>query len=134
MSTRAHIKVMGSDVLIYKHNDGYESDVLPTLKEISIQFIKERGNDPEYAIAQIMRAFTRKEEEERKEKLKQAKRNNDEFWVNIYSKNTMTGWGLSTGLHGDIEFLYEVDLLDKEIRIFQGFGNDRELKETINLL
>lgn len=135
MSTRSQIKVKGSEIMIYKHSDGYPSEVMPTLKEVMTQFIQERGNEPDYALAQIMRAFARHDEERKGEKLKQAKRNNDDFWIDIYSKVSMTGWGLDTVIHGDIEYLYEVDLEKGRIIINNsgGFGDDLSEQEIVSL-
>ena len=65
MSTRSQIKVKGSEIMIYKHSDGYPEGVMPTLKEIVKTFADKRGNEPDYALAQIMRAYARRDEEKR---------------------------------------------------------------------
>jgi len=118
MSTRSQIKVKGSEIMIYKHSDGYPSEVMPTLEKVMKQFIKERGNEPDYALAQIMRAFARRDEKRRKEGLKR----NDSF-SSIYEEPSMTGWGLDCVQHGDIEYLYKVDL-EEGIILIKDLWND----------
>lgn len=121
MSTRSQIKVKGSEVLIYKHSDGYPSEVLPTLVPIMRRFKNERGNDVEYANAQIMRAFARRDEKRRKERYKEYKNSEDEFENQLaddYKEPFMTGWGISTKKHGDIEYFYEVDLKEGVVSVY----------------
>lgn len=114
MSTRSQIKVKGSEVMIYKHSDGYPEGVIPVLKPILERFVAERGNEPDYALAQIMRAFARHDEEYRKKRLEEAE---DEIVKNMYKQPRMTGWGLDTVRHGDIEYLYKVDLEERVIYV-----------------
>jgi hypothetical protein len=128
MSTRAQIKVRGSEIMIYKHSDGYPSEVIPTLQKVMKQFLIERGNEPDYALAQIMRAFARRDEKRRVERLKK-----DDNFSQYYKEHRMTGWGLDTIRHGDIEFLYIVDLEVGVIVINAGFGNDMEEEKIIAL-
>ncbi len=89
MSTRAQIKVKGCPVFIYKHCDGYPDGVLPTLEPFARYFLAERGNDPNYLTAQIVRKFA-------------------ELAPNGYHEDTL-GWGLGTALHGDEAFVYVID-------------------------
>ncbi len=68
MSTRCQIIVKGNDeVKIYKHCDGYPEGILPVLTDLLQQFIYERGDDPEYCVAQIIMAFARDGEKRRTE-------------------------------------------------------------------
>lgn len=56
MSTRCHILVKDSNVLIYRHSDGYpdsEHGVLALLKPLVKDFNKIRGFDPFFLSAQI---------------------------------------------------------------------------------
>ena len=145
MSTRAQIQIKGSEVMIYKHSDGYPSETLPTLIGTMQTFIKERGNEPDYALAQIMRAFARRDEKRRQEQLERhqnelAKWEEDEpeyesvkMWVDIYGKHRMTGWGLDTVRHGDIEFLYTVDLSKGVVIVETGYGEDMGQEKIIKL-
>jgi len=128
MSTRAQIKVKGSEVMIYKHSDGYPSETLPTLIGTMQTFIKERGNEPDYALAQIMRAFARRDEKRRQEKLAK-----DDVFSKYYEKQQMTGWGLDTVRHGDIEFLYTVDLSKGVVIVETGYGEDMGQEKIIKL-
>ena len=100
MSTRCQIHVKGSPILIYKHCDGYPEGVLPVLKPFAKEFAKKkkkkkRGEDPDYCLAQIIRAFAIEDYI-----------NSPEFTP---KKGYFTGWGVDTCIHADIEFLYVVD-------------------------
>lgn len=113
MATRAQIAVEGSSIMIYKHNDGYPNGVMPVLEDLAKMFLVERGNDPEYCLAQILMAFAREEEEHRRKMLAL-----DDGCSHYYKKPFMTGWGLDMVLHGDIEYFYVVDLAAKQIRVY----------------
>lgn len=57
MSTNAIIKIEGIDLVeVYKHWDGYPEETLPWLEEFNKEFTKERGDDPEYKFAQLLRS------------------------------------------------------------------------------
>lgn len=56
MSTNAVIQVEGNDCIVYKHWDGYPSATLPFLREFHKRFLKNRGYDPTYETAQLLRA------------------------------------------------------------------------------
>ena len=126
MSTRCQIGVNGNDCLIYKHSDGYpggEHGVLEVLAPAARTFADKRGNDPEYALAQIMRAFARKDEERRKEMLAyyEEEDTENELGYNMaetYKEPRMTGWGITTSIHGDIEYFYWIDLEKRVIEIY----------------
>ena len=147
MSTRSQIKVKGSEIMIYKHSDGYPSEVMPTLTEVMTQFIVERGNEPDYALAQIMRAFARRDEKRRQEILNEYENQLDKWEGEedepeyemlkmnklIYEDHSMTGWGLDTVRHGDIEYLYLVDLELGVIVIYSGYGGSMEEDEIVSL-
>jgi len=63
MSTNAVIQVEGIDfVELYKHFDGYPEATLPWLKEFNKSFTEERGDDPEYKFAQLVRSSAYEEE------------------------------------------------------------------------
>lgn len=92
MSTRCQIKIKDSEdnIFIYKHWDGYPKKVIPILKPFVDKFIKERGQDDAYLLAQIIRHFAIEE-------------------YKSGELSEFTGWGLDCDQHGDIEYLYEVD-------------------------
>lgn len=57
MATRATIIVEGQpSVKAYKHWDGYEEATLPWLEEFNKTFTEERGDDPDYKLAQLLRS------------------------------------------------------------------------------
>lgn len=63
MSTRATIMVEGVDfVKVYKHLDGYPEG-MDWLKEFNHFFKENRGDDPDYKIAQVLRWTGRKDQE-----------------------------------------------------------------------
>lgn len=105
MSTRSQIYVEGTGVYIYKHSDGYLEGVLPTLEPFVKFFLKERGWDPDYLAAQIVREFGREElgpeVEERAKRL-------DTDPAKIRAWASTLGWGLGTSLHGDEKYIYLV--------------------------
>jgi len=57
MATTAKIIVEGiNNVCIYKHWDGYPKATLPWLKKFNKEFSKNRGDDPNYKFAQLLRS------------------------------------------------------------------------------
>jgi hypothetical protein len=83
MSTRGQIKVEGCDSLLYRHMDSYPESMLPTLLPFVKEFYDRRGEDPDYMAARLLQRL-------------------------MGDDKSFTGFGIGTGLHGDIEFLYEV--------------------------
>jgi len=119
MATRGQIGVKGSDVLIYKHWDCYPEETLPTLKDTVGVFYEERGNDPEYCVAQIVRAYARRDEERRKERKERAEKGEQRVMGN-YESPSMTGWGLRCKhVAPDIEYFYWVDLEEPAIEVYE---------------
>jgi hypothetical protein len=121
MSTRAQIKLRTSDettntIYIYKHSDGYPSDVLPVLVPFTQDFFKSRGVDQAYFLCQLVRAFAFRDAEN-------AAKNPERFSFMTTGSYKYLGWGLDTCLHGDIDFLYEIDDSGKI------FINNKEMSE-----
>ena len=57
MATRALIKVENFTVCaFYKHWDGYPEATVAWLKEFNEAFTKQRGDDPQYKMAQLIRS------------------------------------------------------------------------------
>lgn len=105
---------------VYKHSDGYPTGVLPVLVPFAENFGKHRGHDPEYCIAQIIRAFAIAEFEhamawdaKEKEMVVDPSGYSLEYKKGIThaegEKLRVTGWGVDSGIHGDIEYLYVVN-------------------------
>ena len=88
MSTNAVIRVDGVGVELYKHWDGYPDSTLPWLEKFNKEFASQRGDDPPYKFAQLIRssAFDA-----------------DEFQLD-QSRNT--GWGVFTKGSTHYDFLY----------------------------
>lgn len=60
MGTRCVIRVEGFDgVELYKHWDGYPDSTLPWLEKFNQDFAKNRGDDPNYKFAQLLRSSAR---------------------------------------------------------------------------
>ena len=57
MGTRCVIRVEGIDFAqVYKHFDGYPEGTLPWLEKFNQEFFENRGADPEYKMAQLLRS------------------------------------------------------------------------------
>lgn len=115
MSTRCHIQIKTDagfyPCMIYKHSDGYPEGVLPFLQAFTTRFAAQRGNDYEYFIAQCLRQWAIEQH---------LKEENDEFYKKspeYRTNNLLTGWGvcLQSKPHGDIDYIYTVDLADKSV-------------------
>jgi len=64
MATRAIIKVQGyKTAQLYKHFDGYPEGTLPWLEAFNKDFTDNRGDDPDYKFAQLIRSSIRDAEE-----------------------------------------------------------------------
>ena len=60
MATRCTIKVEGIDLVkVYKHWDGHPESTYLWLLSFNEEFTKNRGDDPEYKIAQLLRSSAR---------------------------------------------------------------------------
>lgn len=60
MATRSTIKVEGIDyVKVYKHWDGYPDNMVSWLEKFNKEFTDNRGDDPSYKIAQLLRHSTK---------------------------------------------------------------------------
>ena len=105
MSTRTNIVVKGNDSIIYKHCDGYPEYVHPILVPLLKVFKSNRGNDPIYCLASILREFTRKEIINSSDWYKQIDRNSDEIPTEF-----CFGDDIQNYVSEDIDYLYVVDL------------------------
>jgi hypothetical protein len=106
MSTRCQILVQDSDVILYRHCDGYpdgEHGVMALLRPLVLSFLKHRGFDPSYMSAQIVAAHIEKT------------RNGPTDFLGCGVEAYKNGQ-----LHGDIEFLYVVTKNAIEVRSVQG--------------
>lgn len=110
MSTRCQIKLRETEnnIYIYKHSDGYPEGVIPTLKPFVDRFFKNRGYDPDYLLAQIVRQFAAKDYEQGHT----ARANGDKRGAprdgETFPYGDYTGWGLDCIRHDDIDYLYEI--------------------------
>jgi len=131
MSTRAQIQVKGSEVMIYRHSDGYPSGVLPTLVPRMKGFIKARGtNDVEYDTANVMKAFVEASIDSVADRIDSGMLD-PEMYHDMFR---YTGYGIGTQMHGDIEYFYEIDLKEKKIIVYaMSWEGDQEVDEIVDL-
>jgi hypothetical protein len=127
MSTRCHIIVedpqYGDKTILYRHSDGYPegpNGVLATLVPFVARFIKHRGFDACYMGAQIMCDQINQSREGMRayytDRLARAmfEHGDDHFLVESAREsldnldNDFLGFGISSEIHGDIEFIYRV--------------------------
>lgn len=99
MSTRAQIQIEGSDCILYQHCDGYPYDrgVLYWLIPFRDHFFTICGYDPEYFTGRALMwlgAIDANPE--------------DKFWAKRLKEDgpPVTGYGVDTVIHGDIEWFY----------------------------
>jgi hypothetical protein len=146
MSTRANILIKdqyGDKLFFYRHSDGYPEGTLTTLK-MFIQLVKNgkiRNNVGQCAgwlviIGAIEYQTVNPELFNRSEF---DKFSND---FDLNKKDGFMGWKVgsyepTTGLHGDIEYLYEIDLEKCAIKVYSadnwGDKLKKKLIETINV-
>jgi len=103
MSTRCQIVVEGSNVVIYRHGDGYpegKNGVVAALKKIVPQFVAARGFDEVYMPAHIVSSMI---VDHHKTFGADSPYHFLGFGIEGY-ENPNSGFAL----HGDIEFLYVV--------------------------
>lgn len=99
MSTRSQILVEGSNVILYRHNDGYPDGphgVLATLCPLVKEFVAYRGHEEDYMSAQILYAIMNPHKES---------------YSKVNTNAGLLGYGIeaySGYLHGDIEYIYVV--------------------------
>lgn len=108
MSTRSQIRIEGNgNIFLYRHGDGYPAGVLPVLLPFVAEFMKFRGNDPEYMTARLMQRLCNASDAsslEWREKMKQSGlRSSEED-----GKPDFLGYGIDNQIHGDIEYFYVV--------------------------
>ena len=56
MATRAIIIIPEAAAAVYKHWDGYPDATLPWLQAFNANFAANRGDDPDYKLAQLLRS------------------------------------------------------------------------------
>ena len=95
MSTRCQTKIEGTDLLVYRHCDGYPSSMLKVLLPFIQSFIEARGWDTEYMVAQLVHHLISDYEKSNVERIKD-------------HGPSYTGYGVDRAIHGDIEYLYEI--------------------------
>ena len=94
MSTNATIIIEGAEFAkVYKHWDGYPESTLKWLEDFNSNFAEERGEDPDYKFAQLLRSSVRDGEK-----------------YNLDDSST-TGWGVLTmdDYKGDYEYTLHND-------------------------
>lgn len=107
MATRSTIKIEGVNYAkIYKHWDGYPDGMVDWLNEFNADFNKQRGDDPEYKFAQVLRF---------------AQREGERFNLDM---NKHTGWGV-VPFDNDCWEEYEYILTSTGVKVINKYGDGK---------
>jgi len=104
MSTRTQIMVEGQPCKLYKHSDGYPSEVVPVLFPFIQHFMQHRGWDECYMSARLVEAFAIQNSQELVEYTEFCKRQNRE----PDKQNALIGLGIDCEWHDDLEWVYVI--------------------------
>ncbi len=117
MSTRSQLYVKGSDVVLYRHSDGYpegKGGVLACILPFLAEFSKHR-NDPFYCSAQLLGYLIKATDKVHNHLARWRKKHRADTNEEDYRGNYFLGTGVEsfkpekTELHGDIEYFYVID-------------------------
>lgn len=138
MSTRANIVIKdgNSKLFFYRHSDGYPEGTMPTLN-IFIKWMKEgkiRNNIQQCSGWLIMLGALEYNTIPKMELLA-AWRENAHQYGDIETIESPADWKVgayepTTDIHGDIEYLYVIDLDKKEVACFKDWTENGEGKGT----
>lgn len=123
MSTRANVIIMdGYDQLyFYRHSDGYPEGALPTLKTFLQMVLSEQIRDNASQAAGWLILIGHEEYSDRLNPPSESMR----WKVGAYEPTSR--------IHTDVEFIYEIDLTKKEIRVFTAEnGKRKDLLKIVN--
>lgn len=118
MSTRCQIRLYDSydEVWFYRHSDGYPEGVLPSLNKF-LSWIKEgriRNNVEQSAGWLVILGYAEYREYREKDDIEFQPGNGTSGWkVGAYEPCT-------DELHGDIEYMYHVNVKTQEIKVQKG--------------
>lgn len=136
MSTRCNVIIKdaySTEIMFYRHSDGYPSGVAPTLGEF-LRLVKTnrlRDNAEQSAGWLILLGY---------EEYSEGAYGNDLAKMRGNTEGTnMSGWKVgayepSAGIHGDIEYLYEIDLGAKTLKGWRHDGTRKGGSVTKELL
>ncbi len=129
MSTRANIKIVDGDSTLwfYRHSDGYPEGALPTLKKFMswVQEGKIRSNAGQASGWLILIGAS--EYDEYYENGKYYKKESLLFPHDVgYTTWKCGTYEPTTGKHGDIEYLYTLDLDKKTIEVLDIYDDTTE--------
>jgi hypothetical protein len=124
MSTRANIIIKDEHdkLFFYRHSDGYPEGTLPTLEKFLL-YVKEgkiRDNVSQSSGWLIIIGAEEYKAIPNKRRYELTKEDEKEWHKKIYSEPLdwkVGAYEPTTGIHGDIEFLYVIDLDKKTIEI-----------------
>jgi hypothetical protein len=133
MSTRANIVIQNSNdkLYFYRHSDGYPECTMESLKEFVNMYKDQlRGNISQSAGWLILKGAV---EYGFKGDLKDPAGNNNKYEWNNWK---VGAYEPTTDIHGDIEYLYIIDLDEKTLKCYQvGYGEDTykvDMKRTMS--
>jgi len=141
MSTRCNVRIKDNyeTLWFYRHSDGYPSVTVPSLWKILTWLHEARiRNNPEQAAGWLILIGA----DEYRDCGKFEKNGNRLPKENVLepgSPDEISGWKCGayepcTGVHGDIEYLYEIDLDAQKLRCFKvsGFGEGNQEFKAIS--
>ena len=123
MGTRAIIKFEGSDIVVYKHYDGYprhqsSKGTYRWLSEFNMDFAKNRGDDPGYKVAQLLRDTIRKADE-----------------YPGLDPSLYTGWGVYVNKEGDdFDMWQEYEYIlykNGKVKVYETWNSDGKVKRRV---
>ena len=126
MSTRSTIQFHygNSKATIYKHFDGYPTNMIPLLQEF-LAWNKDRNDDPGYAAANF--CFWAKFKE-----LEEESKNAQNIPLAVKTgfdsaRHRLTGYGVTNNDHNDEEWFYRIDAEKEIIHVTTG-SRDRKFR------
>lgn len=130
MSTRANIIVKSGDekLIFYRHSDGYPNGALPTINKF-IDLIKSKHirNDVQQGSGWLIFLGA----------VEYRNYNPDIFSVETPDKVMPKDWKIgsiepTTGIHGDIQYLYVIDVDDVTVSIYRKEWNGKDMFQPID--
>lgn len=133
MSTRGVVMFQGSDVLIYKHGDGYPSALGAELEAFLEDWYSRPGAtyDPEAMIPQFLRFVYERDWYQYQER---TAREGPDSWQTPEQYRTRLlseGWYVATEFPDDAEYTYVVQENRRVRYAWQGFGTMAEIEGAL---
>jgi|WetSurSiteA1Bulk_404760.scaffolds.fasta_scaffold13001_1 hypothetical protein len=145
MSTRANIiirdEIFNDSLIFYRHSDGYPKGTLPTLKKFMLYVCTGRIRDNVEQSAGWLILIGAKEYEKvyaggglyhTKKDITIPEKESNKSYSGMEWK--CGSYEPATGIHPDIEYLYELNLTKKTIEIKEVIDTERQIYRTIEVI